>query len=73
MSAGTRYLRLLALFALIMQLVASFGHVHLKADHAFLAASTQCEATAEVLCTPPTHDEDEDNCPTCQAMSRDDR
>lgn len=61
--------RLLALIALCVQLAVSFGHVHFDADHDVVGASGQYLGADPDHCPLPAHDEDEHDCPICQAMS----
>lgn len=61
--------KLFALIALCVQLAMSFGHVHPDLDHEFEAASAQCLVADQDRCPLPAHDEDNHDCPICQAMS----
>lgn len=67
--ASNRVLRLFALTALVVQLGASFGHVHLDAGRDRVAASAQYAGSGRDHRPLPAHDEDESDCSICQVMS----
>lgn len=61
----------LALLALALQLVVSFGHHHDHAGHERTAASSaQCvAATGDACAAPADTDDDKDGCAICWAMA----
>jgi hypothetical protein len=58
----------LALSALAMQLIVSFGHVHTHGAYAAAAYADGCSSTAQSQC-PAHDDDDEQHCPICWAVS----
>jgi len=59
----------LALAALVLQIVVSFGHVHLygthRADHAVAVSGTSVQGSQSLLLQHPGNDGDDDYCPIC--------
>ena len=61
--------RLLALFGLLAQVVASFGHLHLDTGDSEAAASAGCGIEFKSPCPAPAHHDDDHECPICIAMN----
>ena len=62
----------LALAALVLQIVVSFGHVHLdgihRADHAVAVSGTSVQASRWLLLQHPGNDGDDNYCPICATI-----
>ena len=63
------FLRLFAIVALVVQFLASYGHVHFGDGHGVLANSAplDCPAGSSGPCAPPTDNEHDAQCPICLA------